>query len=679
MCQPVPPHSDNPAHRDQWADFAKSRVGQAMAVLGTASTVGLVAELLEVDEAAVRGVVRQLAETARFEHPEVGERILRNTPDQVRQKLHGRAAELLHHRGFPASTVADHLVDAGAAGYSWAVDVLRTAAEDAITNDQIEPAVDRLELAYRATRNAGERATIAIRLVCLEWRINPSTRSRQFTRLKAALRAGRVPYPELPAAIMYLLWHGQVQQADHALGQLNRGESDEATPEIDFLRAWLRYTYPPHVQRHPRLFAAPARPPKVRTDQHSPHRHGADLLTGLFTHPLDEIATLAQRLLTSHRLTSTTIETLVAAVHCLIYSNRLDTAAAWCESLLAEADARRAPTWQSIFAGLRAETMLRKGNIRDAISDAALALNYVPAEHLGLWIGTPIATMVHALTIAGRHGEATAQLERPVPRTIFESRFGLPYLQAQGHHHLAVGRADEALRSFRRCGYLMDRWNMDFPWLVPWRNDIAAAHLALGEHRQAQEFATRHLELLGTADRHRSGGVALRLLATTSDRYQAFRLLRESAAIARTGGDDVELATALGELGKAHRSVGDHERSRTLIRDAARIAETCGAGVLLRDLLDGKPQTATQPAQPMPALRRIPGGLATLSPAERRVAELAARGKANREIADKLAITTSTVEQHLTRVYRKLGVARRSELYFVLPIGPADTAVSATG
>src|SRR5438874_986867 len=100
MWQNVPRHRDHPALRDHWADFARSRVGQAMAVLGTASTVGLVAELLEVDEAAVRVVVRQLTETARFEYPEVGERILRDTPDAVRRTLHGRAAELLHHRGF---------------------------------------------------------------------------------------------------------------------------------------------------------------------------------------------------------------------------------------------------------------------------------------------------------------------------------------------------------------------------------------------------------------------------------------------------------------------------------------------------------------------------------------------------------------------------------------------------
>lgn len=51
-----------------------------------------------------------------------------------------------------------------------------------------------------------------------------------------------------------------------------------------------------------------------------------------------------------------------------------------------------------------------------------------------------------------------------------------------------------------------------------------------------------------------------------------------------------------------------------------------------------------------------------LSVAEHRVAELAADGLTNKEIAGQLSITVSTVEQHLTRVYRKLVVARRNEL-----------------
>ncbi|WP_069163373.1 LuxR family transcriptional regulator [Nocardia altamirensis] len=657
--------------------ISQSEVGQAMAVLGNASTVGLVAELLAADETAVRTAVRRLAvgsSTRALFDLDIADRILRDTPAPVRRELHCRAAKLLHDKGFPAANIAEQLVTAGAADYPWAAEVLLTAAAEALANDQIDRAVDLLELAYRATRDPADRAAIAIRLVRAEWRISPSNRTRNYTRVRAAVRAGRVPTARLPSAVMFLLWHGQVQHADQALGQLDCDRLDEATPKVDFLCAWLRSSHPPHAQRHQRLLAAQARRRPAIAAQPSPHVLGAQLLTGLFTgRPLDETVTLAQRLLTGHRLASSTVETLAAAVHCLIYTDRLDTAAAWCDSLLAEAEARQAPTWQSIFAGLRAETMLRKGNVRAAADDAVLALNHVPAEHLGVWIGTPIAALVRALTLAGRHAEAAAQLQRPVPRAMFESRFGLAYLHAQGHHHLAIGRADEALRTFRRCGYLMRRWHMDFAWLVPWRNDIAAAHLALGDPRHARSVATRHLDLLGAASQHRTGGVSLRLLAATADRYQRVRLLRDAAAIARSGGCDLELATVLGELGAAHRAVGDHDKSRMLIREATRLADSCGADTLLHELLGHRPHHLRQP---IPRLRTHTNGLGTLSPAERRVAELAANGKRNRDIAAALDITTSTVEQHLTRVYRKLEIARRTELTFVFGTHPRSSVTA---
>ncbi|GAA0961053.1 helix-turn-helix transcriptional regulator [Actinocorallia libanotica] len=51
-----------------------------------------------------------------------------------------------------------------------------------------------------------------------------------------------------------------------------------------------------------------------------------------------------------------------------------------------------------------------------------------------------------------------------------------------------------------------------------------------------------------------------------------------------------------------------------------------------------------------------------LSAAERRVVRLVRRGLGNREIAEELFVTASTVEQHLTRAYRKLGVRGRAEL-----------------
>jgi DNA-binding NarL/FixJ family response regulator len=51
-----------------------------------------------------------------------------------------------------------------------------------------------------------------------------------------------------------------------------------------------------------------------------------------------------------------------------------------------------------------------------------------------------------------------------------------------------------------------------------------------------------------------------------------------------------------------------------------------------------------------------------MTASERRVAELAAAGKTNREIASELFVTPKTVENHLTRVYAKLGVSSRRAL-----------------
>jgi len=48
--------------------------------------------------------------------------------------------------------------------------------------------------------------------------------------------------------------------------------------------------------------------------------------------------------------------------------------------------------------------------------------------------------------------------------------------------------------------------------------------------------------------------------------------------------------------------------------------------------------------------------------AERRVARLVASGRRNDEVAGELEISSKTVEAHLTRIYRKLGVRSRTEL-----------------
>lgn len=54
-------------------------------------------------------------------------------------------------------------------------------------------------------------------------------------------------------------------------------------------------------------------------------------------------------------------------------------------------------------------------------------------------------------------------------------------------------------------------------------------------------------------------------------------------------------------------------------------------------------------------------GMATLSPRENEILQLLARGLLYKEIANQLTISTSTVRQHIHRIYEKLHVQNRTE------------------
>ncbi|OWY62667.1 hypothetical protein B7486_57205 [cyanobacterium TDX16] len=116
--------------------------------------------------------------------------------------------------------------------------------------------------------------------------------------------------------------------------------------------------------------------------------------------------------------------------------------------------------------------------------------------------------------------------------------------------------------------------------------------------------------------------------------------------------------------------------------DAAAGFEQCGAMLLAAEAAtsaasafeaEGKPRqatawtrTATQAAQVCDGVR-TPGAPRAEAPAaltrrEREVALLAAEGATSREIADRLFLSARTVENHLSRVYVKLGISGRDEL-----------------
>ena len=109
--------------------------------------------------------------------------------------------------------------------------------------------------------------------------------------------------------------------------------------------------------------------------------------------------------------------------------------------------------------------------------------------------------------------------------------------------------------------------------------------------------------------------------------------------------------------------------AREPLRLAVDLAQRCGATALEEWAFDELRAAGARPRR-----RRISGADA-LTPAERRVAELAAAGRLNREIAETLVVTLDTVEYHLRHVYRKLGIASRSRLAEALAAKPGPRPV----
>lgn len=112
--------------------------------------------------------------------------------------------------------------------------------------------------------------------------------------------------------------------------------------------------------------------------------------------------------------------------------------------------------------------------------------------------------------------------------------------------------------------------------------------------------------------------------------------------------------------GRQLTAAGERGRGRDHLREGAERAERLGSVRLLT--------YAEQALRTAGGRRTTPAhtGSGSLTGSERRIAELAADGRTNTEIADLLHVARRTVETHLTSAYRKLGIRRRGELRGVL-------------
>jgi DNA-binding CsgD family transcriptional regulator len=227
-----------------------------------------------------------------------------------------------------------------------------------------------------------------------------------------------------------------------------------------------------------------------------------------------------------------------------------------------------------------------------------------------------------------------------------------------GRGMLLLARADAvpARELLLGAAAAAEAWGSENPNVVPWRALAARALVQTGEFDEAMRLAERELTAARCVGTPGATGRALLALAMAAPPERAPALAGEAIVELERSADRISLAEALLLSGVLLRRDQHPAAAREPLRRAMALADDCGADGLegaIRDELiaaGGRPRRAAL------------SGADALTASERRVAALAAEGMGNREIAQALFLTIKTVETHLTRAYRKLGVRRREEL-----------------
>jgi DNA-binding CsgD family transcriptional regulator len=156
-----------------------------------------------------------------------------------------------------------------------------------------------------------------------------------------------------------------------------------------------------------------------------------------------------------------------------------------------------------------------------------------------------------------------------------------------------------------------------------------------------------------------------------ASRTRLSRHLVRALAVDERLGMPFELGRTLLVAGEIHLRARHKLEARAHLEAARNLFERLGA-----------PLSAERAAKELSRLAISRAPPADLTAAEHRVAELVAAGRTNREIAAELFMRLRTVEAHLTRIYRKLGTQRRTQLGLALqglrarePVSPAEPSM----
>ncbi len=292
------------------------------------------------------------------------------------------------------------------------------------------------------------------------------------------------------------------------------------------------------------------------------------------------------------------------------------------------------------------------------LSEAADSVRHVLAAEAGASkfpLAGAAAILVDALREMDALAEADAALDRTrtTPVTEIERMF---LLQAAAALNLARGRAAEALSAAQEAGHLAEAFGILNPTIVAWEPMQALCYAASGDQDRARELVHNAVEVAETFGAPRAIALTLRVRARVEGLPGASQDLARAHTVIEDSDSLLERAKVQVAYGAALHEVGRSEQARRWLRRGIDTAHNLGA---LRTARIGLAALVAAGGRPR---RARWSGIESLTPGERRVADLASTGLSNREIAEELVVTRKTVEWHLRNAFLKLGVQSRRDL-----------------
>jgi DNA-binding CsgD family transcriptional regulator len=379
--------------------------------------------------------------------------------------------------------------------------------------------------------------------------------------------------------------------------------------------------------------------------------------------PAAATAALAERALAGGTLLSSAPAVHLSVTVFLAQVGRVGVARAQLQDAIATARERGQTALLSFALGVHGEVLWRQGDLVAAETDLRAALELVDYRELA--VPFILRPLLETLLELGETATAEAELRRAgLVGDLAEVVSRAAILHARGRVRAAAGAPRLALEDLRLAGDSLRRFGVDTPAAVPWRGAAASILIGLGEREEAIALSAAEVGLAERIGAPEVLGPALRLHAAALGDGGRETLERAVALLAGSS-DRLAHAHALVDLGARSRQAGEAPRARELLRDGGALAEESGATLLAQRAIVELARAGGRPR------RQAARGARALTPAERRVASLAAQGLTNAQIAETLVLARKTIETHLTTTYRKLGVHARAELAAALaPVEP---------